>query len=130
MNLWAAGDNVRDGVYAQDITVENSTYYQPCDDSEGRLWWEARWGEIFTGGAPGITEIFEWEPRQELELSFPWDDCELEPVFQDCHDWPEQDIGHLLTRENVNTGEEFVIDVWGACWPEEYCPETEKCGLD
>ena len=81
VNLWAGGDNVRDGVYARDIHVENSTYYQPCDDSEGRLWWESRWGEIFTDGKPGIEEIFEWTPKEEIKLSFPWDDCDLEPEF-------------------------------------------------
>ena len=143
VNLWAAGDNVRDGVYGENITVENSTYYQPCDDSEGRLFWESRWDEMFVKnrweseeepsfpeGGPDIREVYEWTPKEALELEFPWDDCKLEPDFIDCHDWPVQNIGHELIRENVNTGEEFVIDVWGACWPDYYCPSTEKCGLD
>ena len=63
VNLWAAGDNNRDGVYSHDITVENSTYYKACPDYEGRLYWESRWGEGFTGGAPDITEITEWTPK-------------------------------------------------------------------
>ena len=63
VNLWAAGDNNRDGVYSHDITVENSTYYKACPDYEGRLYWESRWGEAFTGGAPDITEITEWTPK-------------------------------------------------------------------
>ena len=148
VNLWAAGDNVRDGVYGKDILVENGTYYQPCDESEGRLYWESRWDEMFIknrwddpypdgkngytfkNGGPDIREVFEWTPKEALELTFPWDDCNLEPDFIDCHDWPVQNIGHELIRENVNTGEEFVIDVWGACWPDYYCPSTEKCGLD
>jgi hypothetical protein len=130
VNLWAAGDNVRDEVYGKDILVENSTYYEPCDDSEGRLYWESRWGDMFSNGGPDIQEVFDWTPKEALELSFSWDDCDLEPDFIDCHDWPVQNIGHELIRENVNTGEEFVIDVWGACWPDYYCPSTEKCGLD
>ena len=66
VNLWAAGDNNRDGVLSQEITVENSTYYNACPSYEGRLYWEARPGEGFTGGAPGISEITEWEPKQEI----------------------------------------------------------------
>ena len=63
VNLWAAGDNNRDEVLSKDITVENSAYYKPCSDDEGRLYWEARWGEMFTGGAPDIHEITEWTPK-------------------------------------------------------------------
>lgn len=47
MNLLTAGDNAHDEVKAYDITVEDSYYYEPCDDSEGRIYWEARNGEIF-----------------------------------------------------------------------------------
>ena len=81
VNLWAAGDNNRDGVLSQDITVEDSTYYNACPSYEGRLYWEARPGEGFTGAAPGISEITEWEPKQEIQLTFPWDDCDFDPDF-------------------------------------------------
>ena len=39
VNMWTAGDNIRDGVYASDINVTDSFYYDPCDSSEGRIYW-------------------------------------------------------------------------------------------
>ena len=117
VNLWTAGDNNRDGVLAYDITVEDSYYYDPCPDDEGRLYWEARKGEIFTGGEPDITELQEWTPRENLVLNFSWDDCDLDPPFVDCWDWEWQDIGHELIRYNVNDSSLVEIDVWGHCWP-------------
>ena len=63
VNLWAAGDNNRDGVLSHDITVENSAYYKACPSDEGRLYWESRKGEAFTGGRPDIHELSEWTPK-------------------------------------------------------------------
>ena len=97
VNLWAAGDNNRDGVLSADITVDSSYYYEPCDPSEGRLYWEARTG-IFTNGGPSITPLGSWTPRANLVLSFPWDSCTLTPPFVDCSDWEFQNIGHELVR--------------------------------
>ena len=66
MNMWTAGDNVRDGVYASDIDVDESFYYDPCDDSEGRIYWESRKGEVFTGGnGPIVTELDTWTEKPE-----------------------------------------------------------------
>ena len=65
-NLWAAGDNNRDGVLSYDITVEDSYYNKVCPSGEGRTYWGARRGAAWTGGAPGISEITDWEPKQEI----------------------------------------------------------------
>ena len=35
VNMWTAGDNVRDEVYAADISVTDSYYYEPCDERLG-----------------------------------------------------------------------------------------------
>ena len=47
VNLITAGDNATYQVYGDDITVVDSYYYDPCPDDEGRIYWEARNGEIF-----------------------------------------------------------------------------------
>ena len=39
VNMWTAGDNIRDQVFAKDINVTDSVYYDPCDSSEGRIFW-------------------------------------------------------------------------------------------
>ena len=60
VNLWGGGDNYRDNVLAYDILVEDSQYVNPCDESEGRIKWEHRNGEIFVpvlNGGPGVTEM-------------------------------------------------------------------------
>ena len=73
VNLWTAGDNVRDEVYAANITVTDSKYFAPCAEDEGRLWWEARKGKIFTPGGPDftngdpdITELDSWTEKPEF----------------------------------------------------------------
>ena len=120
VNLWTAGDNVRDGVYASDITVADSWYYKPCDESEGRLYWESRKGEIFTNGGPDITELLEWTEKPEFQIEFPWDDCGFEPPSYDCNDFPWQEIGSTLIRVNVNNANDTIYEpMFGSCWPEE-----------
>ena len=89
--LWTSGDNAVEGVKSYDITVENGTYYNPCDESEGSLYYEpfGRKGEVFTNGGPDLTEIFEWTPKEEIQLTFSWDSCGLQPNFSDCSSWDE-----------------------------------------
>ena len=93
VKMWTAGDNSVEAVKSYNITVENSTYYNACDESEGSVYYETRRGEVFNDGnggiGPDITEIFEWTPKQEIQLTFPWDSCGLEPNFSDCHSWDE-----------------------------------------
>ena len=128
VNLWTAGDNVRDGVYAANVTVADSNYYAPCAEDEGRLWWEQRKGEIFSPGGPDfangnpdITELDEWSERPEFQIEFPWDDCGFEaPLDYGCEYFPEQQIGSTLIRVNVNDANDIIYEpMFGSCWPEE-----------
>lgn len=49
VNFWAAGDNLRDQVYASNIKVLDSYYYEDsCLEDEYKLFWEKRKGELFT----------------------------------------------------------------------------------
>ena len=120
--MWTAGDNVRDGVYAADILVEDSYYYDGCDESEGRVYWDSR-DDIFVGGAPDVTEIFEWEPRQEFLNNFEWENCGFEDLYMpttDCNDFPVQVVGSETPRINVNDANEEIYEVmYGSCFPEE-----------
>ena len=74
VNMWTAGDNIRDGVYASNIEVTDSYYYDPCDESEGRIYWQSR-DDVFVGGKPDVTELFEWEPKDAYENNFAWEGC-------------------------------------------------------
>ena len=71
INFWAAGDNLRDQVYASNIKVKDSYYYEDsCHEDEYSISWEKRRDEIFTEF--DVTELDSWSPRAELELTFDW----------------------------------------------------------
>lgn len=120
--MWTAGDNDRDGVQAYNIDVDDSYYFDPCDlDVDGRIYWEQRKGEIFTGGnGPNVTALDSWTPRQEYTNDFPWEGCFTAPDI-DCADFPYQESGSTTPRINVNstTGEQLYEVIYGHCWPEE-----------
>lgn len=120
VNMWTAGDNVRDGVYGSDIDVDESYYYDPCDESEGRIYWESRKGELFVGGnGPIVTELETWTPKQEYTNDFEWEGCFSAPDI-DCNDFPVQVVGSTEPRINVNDANEEIYEViYGHCWPEE-----------
>ena len=120
MNMWTAGDNVRDGVYGSDIDVDESYYYDPCDESEGRIYWESRKGELFVGGnGPIVTELETWTPKPEYTNDFEWEGCFSAPDI-DCNDFPVQVVGSTEPRINVNDANEEIYEViYGHCWPEE-----------
>ena len=85
VNLWAAGDNSRDGVYGSNIQVEDSYYFEPCSSDEGRISWEARTG-IFT--TFDVTELGSWSPRAELQLTFNWSGCGIAAPSLTCKEFP------------------------------------------
>ena len=120
VNMWTAGDNYRDNVYAYDIDVQDSYYYDPCDDSEGRIYWESRKGEVFSNGGPGVTELTEWEPKEAFQNNFPWEGCFEAPDI-DCSEFAEQEVGSTAPRVTVQTtdGSTIYETVYGSCWPEE-----------
>ena len=122
VNMWTAGDNTRDGIYADNILVEDSYYYDGCDESEGRVYWDSR-DDIFVGGAPGVEEIFEWEPRQEFLNNFAWESCGFTEEYMpdtDCNDFPVQVVGSETPRITVAGDNEEIYEVmYGSCFPEE-----------
>ena len=120
VNMWTAGDNYRDDVYAYNIDVQDSFYYDPCDDSEGRIYWESRKGEVFSNGGPQVTELSEWEPKEAFENNFPWEGCFSAPEI-DCSEFAVQEVGSTAPRVTVQTttGETVYETVYGSCWPEE-----------
>ena len=63
VNLWAAGDNLRDEVYTSNLKILDSHYYKPCSSEDGRISWEARSG-LFT--VFEVSELSSWTPKNEL----------------------------------------------------------------
>ena len=113
VNLWAGGDNSRDGVLSSNIQVSSSSYWEACPADEGRIQWQARDG-IFT--LFDVTELGSWSPRAHLELSFNWDSCSIPAPTLTCQYFPCQDIGLTHTQINVNSGEAVEYDIQGECW--------------
>ena len=57
------------------ILVEDSYYFDPCPvEREFNLYWEAHEG-YFANGAPGISEIFDYEYRIPFENEFDFEHC-------------------------------------------------------
>ena len=115
VNLWTSGHNEVEGVYASDIVVENSSYYKPCDSSEGRIMWEAEDG-LFTKFE--VTELQSFTPREPPSVDLDWktDNCGFEPPSIDCSSFKEEAIGVSIVRTNVNTGEVLFEENIGSCW--------------
>ena len=73
VNMFTAGDNNREEVYSEDISILDSYYEIDCAEDEYRVTWEARNGEIWSDLE--LTELDSFTPRDPLALSFDWDDC-------------------------------------------------------
>ena len=127
VNLWAAGDNAKVSVYSDDITVEDSYYYDPCPDDEGRIYWESRNGEIFNLPL-GITELESFTPRTPYTIEFDWDTaaCGFSPPDIDCNsdEWVDEEIGSTVTQYNINLVENVALiqRMVGSCWHYEDLP--------
>ena len=88
-NLWTAGANLTVDLYAEDIWVENSYVYEPCDESEGRIGWEYNDGS-YTNFE--VSELEEFTPRDPPSVDLPWDSECWRPTYT-CADFWQEHIG-------------------------------------
>ena len=87
--FYTAGDNSVNGVYGENITVEEGYYYNPCPSDEMQYYWEARKGEIYANEGPELIELDQWEPKQTYRNNFAWETCGFKPPTTDCSEFPE-----------------------------------------
>ena len=94
INLWTAGANVKEGVYASDIEVHNSFVYDLCPEGEYRLAWEYEQGMITEFD---VTELTEFTPKTPPSANLPWDASCWTPVA-DCRvDFTQESWGSEWT---------------------------------
>jgi len=88
-NLWTAGANLSVDLYAEDIWVEDSYVYEPCDESESRIGWEYNDGS-YTNFE--VSELDEFTPRDPPSVDLPWDSECWRPTYT-CADFWQEHIG-------------------------------------
>ena len=114
VNGWTGGNNVKYGVNAKDFVVEDSHYYNMCDESEGRVMWQAEEG-IFKKF--DVTELETFEPKDPPKVELPWDDCGFTAPDISCSTFQVEPINITWDRINVNTKDTVVTEeFYGDCF--------------
>jgi len=114
VNMWAAGDNKREGLESSNIQVENSFYFDACEEDVGRIKWEKQQGH-FTKFE--VSELESFEPRTPPTVTFAWDGCGYSAPDIDCSEFKIEDLGLGWTPIDVNgTTKDDALVYQGSCF--------------